>query len=206
MPPGWRIVDESYEVFLRDEAIARTLQRHSTADVQRLVNLMAKGETQQSVSGLVRRTVKTLYKLYMETDPAAWCQISCPRPLSDEELTGLVQQLRDVPLPDDKVYAKARVNDAEAAEAGDWELFISRGIAAKVLAGETKFNKKPIPRDVVEIYEQLLQQTRAVLLQQLARQTEATYELLDKFHEAYAQLKLQTGSLRFEDVTRAHGE
>ena len=55
----------------------------------------------------------------------------------------------------------------------------------------------------MQVYQRLLHQARAVLLDQMARQTEATYELLDKFHGVYAQLKHQTGSLRFEDITRA---
>ena len=44
---------------------------------------------------------------------------------------------------------------------------------------------------------------RAVLLEQMAKQTEATYALLDKFHGVYAQLKHQSGSMRFGDITRA---
>ena len=41
LPPGWRIVDELQERYLRSEAIQRTLQGDSTREVQRLVQLMA---------------------------------------------------------------------------------------------------------------------------------------------------------------------
>jgi len=209
VPPGWRIVEESYERSLRDDAIARTLQRHSYQEVQRILNLMAKGESQQSVSGLVRQTVEKLYNLYMETEAAAWQRIAGPEPLDDAQLAGLIEQLRAVPDPPaDKKFCTARDADAEAAEKGNWELFISRGIAAKVLEGESKFSRTTLDDGLVSLYRQLLQQASSVLVQQLAWQTAATYELLDKFHAEYRQLKQQTGALRFDDITRAlgHGE
>ncbi len=203
LPPGWRIVDELQERYLRSEAIQRTLQGDSTREVQRLVQLMAKGTAQRSVSELVRDTVDKLYDLYMATDAQAWHQIPQPRPLRDETLASLVQELRDAPLPADSRAADARAKDLSAAENGDWELFIGRGLAAKVLAGDTTFYRKPIPSETVQVYQRLLHQARAILLGQVARQMEATYALLDKFHSIYAQLKRQTGALRFEDITRA---
>ncbi|NLX56572.1 MAG: UvrD-helicase domain-containing protein [Planctomycetaceae bacterium] len=213
LPPGWQIVDELQEQYLRSEAIQRTLQGDSTREVQRLVQLMAKGTAQRSVSELVRDTVDKLYDLYMATDAEAWHQIPQPRPLRDKTLAALIQELRDAPLPEnnrakdgraeDSRAEDARDKDLSAAETGDWELFISRGLAAKILAGDTTFYRKPIPSENVQVYQRLLNQARAILLDQMARQMEATYALLDKFHSIYAQLKRQTGALRFEDITRA---
>jgi ATP-dependent helicase/nuclease subunit A len=203
LPPGWRIVEELHEKYLRSEAIERTLQSDTVSGVQRLVHLMAKGTAQRSVSELVRDTVNNLYDLYMETDAAAWQQIPQPQPLSSEKLTELIEQLRNAALPADGRAAEARDKDVAAAESGDWELFISRGLAAKVLDNDTVFYKKPIPAETVQIYRGLLGQARAVLLDQMAKQMEATYTLLDKFHATYTQLKRQSGSLRFEDITRA---
>ena len=203
LPTGWRIIEELHEKYLRTEAIERTLQGDSTHDVQRLLHLMAKGTAQRSVSEMVRETVNQLYNLYMETDAAAWQQIPQPKLLSSERLASLIQELRDAALPVDKNFAKARDKDLAAAETGDWESFIGTGLAAKVLAGETTYYRKTIPAEVVRLYEQLLNQARGVLLQQMAGQTQATYELLDKFHVIYAQLKQQSGALRFEDITRA---
>ncbi len=201
--PGWRIVEESYEVYLRDEAIARTLQGHSAADVQRLVHLMAKGTAQRSVTELVRDTVESLYSLYMETDARAWHGIPQPPRRDDAEMAVLIQQLRDAPLPDDNRVVKARDRDVAKASAGDWESFIESGLAGALLKGATTYHGRSIPAETVGIYAQMLDQARAVLLQQVAWQTEATYELLDKFHQVYAQLKQQAGAMRFDDVTRA---
>jgi ATP-dependent helicase/nuclease subunit A len=203
LPPGWRIVEELHEQYLRNEAIERTLQGDSTDEVQRLVHLMAKGTAQRSVSELVRDTIDKLYDLYMETEAEAWQQIPQPKPLSSEKLAALIQELRDAALPADKHFTNARDKELAAAEVGDWESFIGSGLAAKVLDGETTFSRKPIPAEIVQLYQSLLQQARAVLLDQMAKQTEATYALLDKFHGVYAQLKHQTGSMRFEDITRA---
>ena len=133
LPTGWRIIEELHEKYLRTEAIERTLQGDSTHDVHRLLQLMAKGTAQRSVSDLVRDTVNRLYNLYMETDAAAWQQIPQPPLLSSERLATLIQELRDAVLPADKNFAKARDKDLAAAEIGDWESFIGSGLAAKVL-------------------------------------------------------------------------
>ncbi len=203
LPTGWRIIEELHEKYLRTEAIERTLQGDSTHDVHRLLQLMAKGTAQRSVSDLVRDTVNRLYNLFMETDAAAWQQIPQPPLLSSERLAALIQELRNAALPADKNFAKARDKDLAAAEIGDWESFIGSGLAAKVLEEETTYCRKTIPAEVVQLYQQLLGQARGVLLKQMAGQTQATYDLLAKFHVIYAQLKQQSGALRFEDITRA---
>jgi ATP-dependent helicase/nuclease subunit A len=203
LPTPWRIMEQLHEKYLRNEAIEMTLQESSTPDAQRLVHLMAKGTAQRSVSELVRSTIDRLYDLYMETDADAWQRIPQPKLLRSEQLATLIEQLRDLTLPADKRFAAARDKDLEAAVIGDWETFIGNGLAGKILAGATTYYAKPIPADVVKLYERLLDQARGVLLEQIARQTQATFALLDKFHAIYAQLKYRSRTLRFEDIARA---
>ena len=155
------------------------------------------------MSELVRSTVKGLYNLYMETDAEAWRKIPQPRLLSSEQLAAAIEALRLAELPKHKSIPPARDKDVKATEAGDWEAFIGQGIACKILEGETKYYGKEIPDETLDIYRQLINQARAVLLDQVAKQTEATYDLLDKFHAVYGELKHRTHSLRFEDITRA---
>ncbi len=202
LPPGWRIVEQLHDKYLRREAITLTLQGDGSRDIQRLVHLMAKGEATRSIGDLVQSTVDGLYNLYLDTDAAAWQCIPRPALLTSKMLADTIEALKTTPLPQDKRAETARAGDVEAAEQGDWERLIGRGLAAKVLAQETTYFKKEIPLETIQLYERLLQHARGLLLQQVADQTEATYQLLDRFHLAYTQLKRKSRALRFEDITR----
>lgn len=203
LPPNWRIIEQLHDSYLRSEAIEMTLKSDSNREVQRLVHLMTKGEAHRAVSELVRTTVDDLYDLYMETDAGAWRRIPRPPMLSGQQLADAFESLRNAQLPNDKRFREACDKDLQLAEIGDWEEYVERGLVAKVLDGETHYYRKEIPREVVAIYSQLIQHARAVLLTQMAQQTEATHELLDRFHKIYGRLKRQARSLRFEDITRS---
>jgi ATP-dependent exoDNAse (exonuclease V) beta subunit len=115
-------------------------------------------------------------------------------------LQAAIDALRAFPLAD-KSFAKARQADLALLAAGDWQEFIGKGIASKLLAGETIYYRKPIPPDLIAAYEPLLQQARSVLVGQIAQQTEATHRLLSRFAEQYGALQSQQRALRFDDVT-----
>ena len=202
LPPGWGIVDEMTDASLRTQAIETVLHSDSPTEVSRLMNLLTRGEADRNVSQLVRSTVNNLYALYQDTDAEAWHQIPRRKPLTENELKSALRELSSVVLPDDKGFAKAHAKDCEQASSGDWEALIGSGLAAKVLTGENKYNRKDIPEEVQSAYRKLLDHARAVLIDQLANQTEATFELLEKFHREYKQLKFEDGVQRFDDITR----
>ncbi|MFO7906021.1 MAG: UvrD-helicase domain-containing protein [Pirellulaceae bacterium] len=203
LPPGWRIVEPVRDGNLRREAIATTLQGNSKRELERLLQLMAKGEARRSVGALVQGAVDDLYGLYLETDPAAWRRIPKPKMLSDEAVEAAVETLRDAPVPNDSRAHAAREADAVAAQQHDWALFINGGLAKKVLDGATTYYRKDLPPDLLSAYRVLLDHARSALLNQVANQTEATYQLLDKFHHAYVQLKHEARAVRFDDITRS---
>ena len=203
LPPGWKIIEEIHDAQLRTQAIERLLAGGSVAEVSRLVNLLTKGDAERSVSELLRSTVNSLYNTYLETDADAWRQFPESQLLSKDRLAQTVEDLRGTSLPSDKRFESARDADWQAAESGDWETFISKGIAAKVLVGEKVFYRKPIPKEAVDIYGLLLRHAKAVIVTQLAQQTAATHEMLGKFDGFYSELKHDGRALRFEDITRS---
>ncbi len=202
LPPGWRIIEPVRDGNLRREAIAMTLQDGSRSEVDRLLHLMAKGEARRSISTLIQSTVDDLYGLYLETEPSAWQRIPKPKMLRDKEIDAAIAAIQEAPLPDDSRAAAAREKDVAAAEQGDWTGFIGKGFGAKVLDGATTYQRKTIPAELIAAYQTLLEHARAALLHQVANQTEATYELLNKFHNAYEQLKHNARAVRFDDITR----
>jgi ATP-dependent exoDNAse (exonuclease V) beta subunit len=202
LPPGWQIVDEWEDDRLRSEAIATILAQDDAAQLRTLMNLLTKGEANRSVSELIRDTVRDVYDLFLETDPAAWHAVPRSRPLNETELAETLEGLRTAELTNGQMR-KARDADCARALAGDWEDFLSTGLAAKVQDGTAAYYRKPIPNHVVTIYQRLLEHVRAELVGRVALQTAATYALLQKFDAAYARLKHARRGLRFADITRS---
>jgi len=171
LPPGWRIVEPVQDNELRREAIAATLRDDSKREVERLLQLMAKGEARRSIGALVQATVDDLYGLYMETDAAAWRCVPKPKMLKKEALDAAIEALRAVPLAGDARAAAARDGDAALAQQDDWSEFIRRGLSKKILEGATTYYRKKIPAELIAAYRTLLDHARAALLHQVASQT-----------------------------------
>jgi ATP-dependent helicase/nuclease subunit A len=202
---GWRIIDEIEDQRLRERAIADLLAREDQGDLNRLVNWLTKGNAQRSVAELIRATVSDLYNVYLEAPSSAWDRIPAGPRLSDEKLNELLNALAMSAPPQHKTAIESHRGTLEKARAGLWEEVPSSGLAAKVAAGENSYQRKPISAELFQLYQQLLSHAAAMVLEQVRTQTKATYELLDKFHGFYEQLKRERKALRFEDVTRHVG-
>jgi ATP-dependent exoDNAse (exonuclease V) beta subunit len=201
LPAGWSICDEQIDGRLREEAIEAVLDEENVGDLLNLMHLLAKGEVKRGVSALVFQTVASLYKLSCEAPEAAWKQLPKPKPLTSEQLAAAVLQLESLPLPAHKSIHNSRTADLQFIAGEDWISFISKGIASKVLAGDSTYYGKRIEDDARQLYQQLIEHARGLIVSQLAWQTEATWKLLDKFDRAYRRLKHERRTLRFDDIT-----
>jgi ATP-dependent helicase/nuclease subunit A len=201
LPAQWRIVDELADERMRDDALQLLFRGGRTSELVTLTNLITKGESSRSVGEIVRSTVRNLYSLYLETDAVAWHSLPKQKPLSDEELEATLAELEGVVLPANK-FGSGRDKDLERARQGAWDEFISKGIAAKVLNREEKYERQVISAQLVSIYERLLDHARAVLIGQVSWQTEGSYLLLDTFHQLYHGLQQRRRLFRFHDITR----
>lgn len=208
LPPDWSILDEIDAATLKNRAVDSVLRSdapndsHAAADIVQLMHLLTKGETTRSVSDLIRDVVDSLYPVFQETDAAAWSSFPKSKALSEKALNRAIDDLSKAQLPENKTFIKARDGDLSNAVAADWETFVRKGIAVKVAAGETKFARRDIDEELLVIYQQLLGHARAVLVDSVARQTEATHKLLCRYDVRYSQLKDDARMLQFDDVTR----
>jgi ATP-dependent exoDNAse (exonuclease V) beta subunit len=201
LPPGWRIVSELDDQQLRSEAIRTVLRRETVADLLTLMRLLSKGELVRSVTQQIRGAVDSLYDVYREAPVSAWDCIPRHTTLPPEELHLSIDEVAAVSGLSDGM-AKARTSDLSAAREDDWQTFISKGIAGKLFAGETTYRSKDIPQELIDAYGPLMGHARGVLLNNLANQLDATRRLLQKFDEAYQELKTGGRALRFDDVAR----
>jgi ATP-dependent exoDNAse (exonuclease V) beta subunit len=201
LPPGWSIGEELDDALLRGEAIELVLARGRLSDLLALVHSLTKGTSQRGVGQLVHDTVGGLFELFRETTPEAWQQLPRHKELPAEELDRIFAAIESFELPTTQL-ANTRSKDVEKARLGRWDEFLKSGIGAKIHGGETTFNRKPLPVELVGLYQLLLKQAEAVLVGQIARQTEATYDLLARFAEHYFALQHDERILRFSDVTQ----
>ncbi|MFN0018350.1 MAG: UvrD-helicase domain-containing protein [Pirellulaceae bacterium] len=203
LPPGWRIGDEVEDRELREEAVEAILGTDRSEELLTLFHLLTKGEARRGIGELVLETVTSLYDLFRETESSAWRKLTSQEPLKKEELADLLEEMAAMDLSKNTRQLKARDSDLENALLEDWGTILSKGLGSKVLTKENTFYSKPIPPDLIALYEKLLGHVNAHFVSQVIRQTEATHDLLTGFHEQYWQLKQESGSLRFDEVTRA---
>lgn len=201
LPPGWKICEPLDDALLRDEAIELALARGRLADLLALVHSLTKGATARGVGRLVRDTVGGLFELYRDTGAPAWQQLPRHKELPIEELERTIDAIASFDLSSDKRMAGGRDEDVQRARAADWETLIDKGLAAKILCGECAYYKKPISPELMALYRVLLKQAEAVLVGQIARQTEATHDLLERFAEHYYALQHSQRMMRFSDIT-----
>jgi len=201
LAPGWRISDEHEDAALRAEAMDAVLNNEDPRSLLTLLHALTGGETTRSLDREVRKKIDALYAVYRESSRDAWYRVPRLRELPEAQLTAALETLRGITLPQHRDWDKAHRKHIQAAEAGDWESFVKDGIAKAVAASKASYCTKPIETAVASAYRPLIAHAKAVLMNRLANQTEATHQLLERFHDQYQQLKTQARALRFEDLT-----
>ena len=206
LPPGWRILEGVEADRLREDAVEALLEAETDDDLVRLLRLLTKGTTSRSVSELIVATVRKCHEIAMQTAPEAWHKVPQPRlPTEDDLLRSkqALQELQQAGTRTDKVYVDAVNNDIELADREQWEEMLTKGILKKLLEGEVKFNRKDLDATTLAVYQPLLKQISSIALNRLARQTEATRDLLDKYDRELHELQRRHGGCSFSDVARA---
>jgi ATP-dependent exoDNAse (exonuclease V) beta subunit len=195
------MLDETEDDQLRNRAIETVLRQGDRQDLVRLIHLLARGQSGRRITGLIRDCVDQFYSVFLETGPQAWGPIERRGLLGREQLDAAIAALRAVPLPADRHWSNAHEAALAAICENDWIEFVSKGIAAKVLGGETEFQRKPIEPQVAAAYRPLIEHAAALECRILSDQLAATYDLLSRFHAAYTRLKRGAGGLTFDDIT-----
>ena len=202
LPPGWSIVDEHTDRELREQSIDAVLSQHIPQDAQNLMQMLAKGRSKRSVRDLIDDTVSNYHELFLLTDDEAWNKLPKLNRLTQEQRDQAQRDLYAAPLPTDKRFIKARAEDMERFQTEQWDEFIDKGLASKVLANDLKYYGKTLNEEIVEIYQRLLSHAKAELLERLALQMKAIRNLMTRFDREYSRLRSEHGWLRFNDVTR----
>lgn len=204
LPAGWSIGEELDDRALRREALNRLLSDQPD-DIVRLFPLLSKGESKRSVHDELDRVINDHYELFRSSEAAAWQVVQAPAPVPQASWSMALARLAEFDMSGcgHKGFAAARDKAVADCEREDWRTFAANGLAKKVRAGEATYQRKPIPPEVQALVAALAQHAQAEILRKLAEQTQATYDLLRRFHVELWALKQAGGQLRFDEVTRA---
>ena len=217
LPPAWSIGTEADLAIQRRRAIHRTISDALAAGpsggsggdspAKLLATLMVHSSGGATTTGLeeaIENIVNDLASLHRDAEPAAWDWLSVPRPPSGDALSAAVETLRASVFDDSRV-ADARDAAITALEQSDWKSLLSKGIVPKLLAGETKYQRKPIDPAVAAAYWTIIDLLKSVILARTATQTRAFRDLLDRYSATADRLMASDGMVSFDDVTRLVG-
>ncbi len=208
LPPRWQILEESDELELREQAIAAMVSSGEPSTVLKLLHWLAKGATHRGVQRLLNDTVANMYSLYLESPADAWHRLPRIAGLKGEDLVQLQAELETWSA---EFNGDARLRKAVVALLGQlqgeaWEDIAGKGLGRKLIDGDPTYYNKPVPTDLLQMVQRMVEHARAMLQNRYALQTEASYELLDRFHQEFETRKLQRRGLRFHDLARYLGQ
>jgi len=206
LPTNMRVVDEGdpLAVQLRQQAIDDLLADEDPIVLLDLLQRLHYDAPGRSVTQSIDDIITGLEETYYEAPNATlWQQYEYASPLEDKQVNALLEQLEgllsaDLPKSPLKSLAK---HHAEILNE-DWKSFLSAGLAAKVAAGEETYSRWVISPEVLDVISPLLEHARSSMIQQHARATQATFDLLSRFTAHYSELREQQHVLLFSDMPR----
>jgi len=214
MPPGWSIMQEDDRSPLLLEGIRNLLEQLGTEKTVDLMYLLFKGESRATVTREIDDLLTDLAMIYGESMPEAWRQLQRAKELSNGEIERLVYDLAQSEIAQtqkgepNKTMLNARDNDLDlirgALAAGHpvpWEMIGAKGLCSKVVDGSYTFGRAEMPDSLCRVYEAIVQQVRAVVINRLVTQTEAMGELLGELTNVVNELKNRRRIFDFSDVT-----
>ena len=203
LPSSSRMIDEPEDAQFRARAIEQMLDERNPQKLIDLLRLLTQGSSERSALAAIDTVVSKLYELYRDAAPEAWEQIPDYETLSMSKLVEAIVSLQDCPLPDNKSIIKAHAADLERIATREWGQFIAKGIAGAVVAEKETFSRVKLPSVLVQAYEPLVKHAIGVLVGRVRKQTLATRDLLELFHDKYARLKHRRRVMTFADLTAA---
>jgi ATP-dependent exoDNAse (exonuclease V) beta subunit len=212
LPANWTIGTDAELESQRRRAIHGTIEqavdendgRSPAATMADLLVRVSGGATTTGLESLLEGVVSNLAAVHREAEPAAWDWLTVPRPPADEAIGEALAAIEAAAFTD-KRLTQARDKDLVAFRAGDWKTFAGKGIAGKVLVGDTTYSSKPIEPELQTAYRTLLDLARTMVLATIAAQTRSMRDVLDRYVETTDRLAAAEGIVSFDDVTRLVG-
>lgn len=201
LSPGVRVLDETEDRLLRDEALHRLLDETQTQRLVDLLRQLTEGDAGRPVVSSIDAAVRQCYDLWTHSTPGAWEVVERREGVGEEDRLELACRLAAIaPSIAHKSVQKRVADDALAAMRGDWEAFLESGLAQAVHCGGTYYKSPPSP-ELKAIYAPLVRHAIAVGANQLRARSLAARDLMESYHQHYAELKRQAAAVSFQDLS-----
>jgi len=219
MPIGWTIAEDVEHEQLRLDAVHRLLDEAEPQELIELLRMVNRGDRTRSVHGRLMRLVGELHDIYQQIDFSQgdpFRVVEMPEamtPPDEATVNYLVERMRQAPLPEKKAggvdarWLSAHRQVIDALGHRRWDEVIGQTLIKNVAKGEPKFYGRPLPEPMREVYEQVIDCARIVLLRDLINESHAMSGLMHRFDRVMRTLKQRQRAYRFDDMTRvlAHG-
>ncbi|MEM7626982.1 MAG: UvrD-helicase domain-containing protein [Planctomycetota bacterium] len=217
LSPRTRLIEEGSPEAqrLRAEAIESVLADAAATDesfvaLLALLRRLHHGESGRSVSAAIDQIVVNHAAVYREApDRDTWSRLR-PRGLMDDAAQrDAIEHWREMgaQLPTTKAgtprksWRDSWEKIGRQMVAGQWEFLADTGVLKKLLEGDESFGGAEIDAAWLEACAPLLGHVKGTLVQQIAQQTEATYELMHRFVGSYEALRRRRGVMLYSDLT-----
>lgn len=200
---------------LRAEAIEAVLA-DAAADDEKFVALLAllkrlhHDQASRSVTRAIDQIVVNHAEVYRQApERETWSRLQPQGVLDDRQLHEAIEGWRQMKphLPTTKSgkprshWEKSWIKIGQQAVAGDWENIAGSGILKYLIDEKDVFAGAEFTQAWIDAAAPMLGHLRGLLIQQIAQQTEATYELMHRFAQRYEQLRRQRGVMLYSDLT-----
>ncbi|MDR1492943.1 MAG: UvrD-helicase domain-containing protein [Planctomycetaceae bacterium] len=214
LPPNWVMLEEDDRSPLLLEGIQRLLEELGKEKACELVHLLFKGESRARVTDELTALLTDLEMVYAESTPDAWRQLQRAKELNENEIQRLLVSLAQAEIAltkkqePNQLMLKARNNDLETIRAAlengqkiSWAEIGGKGLSQKALDGSYYYGRAEMPDSLCAVYDEIVRQVRAVVINRLATQTESMAEILGELTARVNTLKYQERLFDFSDVT-----
>jgi len=200
MTPGWSILDEVQEDAVFSSAVSSmTCNPKITERFAKLLR-WSKSGAKVPISKTLKEMQRQAYGSVRDTEPSAWLW-GVPFPtMKDDEFSAAIntlasctttfaRQVTDLPKAVDRV------------QRGDWNSFITKGMANSLRKGKTDYYRAEIESEIVEALEPLIAHAIGMMANKLFEKNKATHALMHALNENWSLAKHETGLYSFDDVT-----
>jgi len=212
LPPGWRITDEPGARRMEAEALQAMLDESAREEMVELVRMVMRGDWGRGVHSRLLGQLQSLRELIHQAEVVDGLEFWGPEPpgapqTSRGERERAAATLAEASLPVTRSgkpnghFVKAVTLAREALLEGDWESFCGKGLAAKLLQGESAYYREEIPGDLEAALRLGLSLARRDLSLDLSRQARALGRLAREFDGELSRLQQLRGAYRFHDIT-----
>jgi len=202
LPPAWRVLDPAEATEQAAEQASELIAAFDEARVRDLVLDLQQQEFRRGVhEGLVELTNSGL-EILRDSTEAAWTHVDAGSTPARADLDALRADLAAMEVPKSRWWPSNLEKLRTAADQEDWMAWLLTSPVKNLRAGNSTFDRKPIPEDVAAVLERGTRIAQPAVLHERARRLAAAHELLTAADARVDAARRRAGAFDFGDLPR----